>query len=219
MLRKCLFLVAVCLLAVPAIAPATPLDPGIIIDSTDPPAINLFGVTNGIGGVQPTGDAAVVYQLEDNTGVINSITFDLQVNPGLAELLTPAELAAAFTCGQGSGKGYFLHCQVVYTDATGDLKYEFYGVKPPDGDEYCTPQHCEVNEQEGIPPGATFFVHLNGWVEDASVNDPVPLYNGLPGFTDSFTTPEPSTLGAAGIGLVLAALVEARRRKKTKPTR
>ena len=213
MLRNCLLLVAIGLLPLPAILQAKPIDPGIIVDSTDPPAINLFGVTNGINGVQPTGDAAVVYQLEDNTGIIQSLTFDLTINTGLPQ----KDIRNGFSCGQ-NGRGYFLHCTITYDPNTGDLKYMFFGVRPPEGDELCPQKDCEVNEQEGIPPGGTFFVHLNGWVSDATVGDPDTLYSGLPEFSNSFVaTPEPSALWVVGIALLLlASVVELRRRRNTR---
>ena len=81
MLTACL--VAGGLIALPAITLAS-TDPGITIESSDPPdPIFLGGITNGLGGVQLTGDADVLYQLEDDTGIITSITFDVQINKDL----------------------------------------------------------------------------------------------------------------------------------------
>ena len=216
MSRHSLAVAAALFIVLPALSRASILDPGIILDGTDPDFTELGGITNGLNGVQAT-SPNITYGLEDNTGIVQSVTFDMIINPGLRQ----KDIRNGFSCNQDStgngGKGYFLHCSIDYNANTGELSFNFFGVKPPDADERCPQRDCEVNEQEGIPPGASFFVHLFGWVPDASVDDPVQLYNGAPPtFTNTFTasSPEPSGTVAAAVGLLLvAAVVEIRRRR------
>ena len=216
MSRHSLAVAAALLIVLPLLSRATTMDPGIILDGTDPDFTELGGITNGLNGVQAT-SPDITYGLENDTGIIQSVTFAMIINTGLPN----KAINNGFSCSQdstGNGTdGYFLHCSVDYNKTTGALTFNFFGVKPPDDDELCPAQDCEAHEQEGIPPGASFFVHLTGWVDDASVDDPIQLYNGAPPtFTNSFTasSPEPSGTVAAGVGLLLvAAFVEIRRRR------
>jgi hypothetical protein len=133
-----------------------------------------------------TGNANVIYKLEDNTGTITSLTFMTLINPNLPQ----ASIKADFTCGQDSlgqgGLGYFLHCAVGYTPTNGlglthgVLTYSFFGVEAPDPDELCPTQDCEINEQEGLPAGGSFFVHLLGWIPDAPGCGPLYKMASLP---------------------------------------
>ncbi len=218
MIRNYVLAAVSCLLALPALAPAI----GIEAIGGDPP--NPLLISTQFGQVQatsetfcgsaatpplPEGDCTFVF--ENNTGaIVNSLEFNMDIATGL----TKADIASTFTCSQG-GLGYFLHCAIAYNSTTGDLDYLLSGVKPPDGDEKC-PGDCEINEQEGIPLDGIFRIELTGWVATATVGDPMMVFpNGLPSFTDSFTTPEPSSLFTLGIGcLLLAGVVEVRRRRK-----
>jgi hypothetical protein len=206
-------LLAACLIALPALTWAS-IDPGITIESGDPPFVFLGGITNNLNGVQPTTTSPdITYELNDDNAVITSLTFDMTINPGLLV----RDVLNTFSCSQPRGQAYFLRCRVTYTPSTGDLKYVFSGVRRPDGDELCPALDCEVGEREGIPPGASFFVVLTGWVPDLTINDPVEVYSGLPVFSNSFTTaaPEPSTLWTLALVLLLVGWVVERRRRIT----
>jgi hypothetical protein len=221
MIRNYVLAAVSCLLALPALAPAI----GIEAIGGDPPLPLL--ITTQFGQVQatsetfcgavaglPEGDCTFVF--DNNTGaIVTGLDFNMDIVTGL----TKAEIADTFTCNQG-GRGYFLNCAVTYNSTTGDLDYLFSGVKPPDGDETCglprSPRDCEINEQEGIPLDGIFRIELTGWVADATVGDPTMVFpNGqLPVFTDTFTTPEPSSFFSVGIGLLLLAGVFQFRRRK-----
>jgi len=215
MIRNYILVAAGCLL-LPSIAPAI----GIGVIGGDPVA-PLLDITGDLVDVQPTaancisltGDCTFVFN-NDTGAIITSLDFNMDIATGL----TKADIAESFSCSQG-GLGYFKNCAVTYNAITGDLDYLFSGVNQPEGDEQCPQKDCEVNEREGIPPAAPgyrqFSITLTGWVADATVGDPMPLFpNGLPTFTNSFTTPEPSSLIALGIGsLLLVGVVQFRRRK------
>jgi PEP-CTERM motif-containing protein len=223
MVRNYVLAAVSCLLVLPGIASAI----GIEAIGGDPP--DPLSLTTSIGTVQatpsefcgaaatpalPAGDCTFIF--ENNTGlIVTGLDFNFDIATGL----TQAEINDTFTCSQG-GAGYFLNCAITYTASTGDLNYQFSGVKPPDGDETCglpgSPSDCEINEQEGIPLDGIFRIELTGFLADATVGDPISVFpNGLPEISSDFTTtPEPSTLFPLGIGLLLlAGAFQFRRRK------
>src|SRR5262249_48299744 len=110
---------------------------------------------------------------------------------------------------------YFLNCEVDYNSATGDLKYVFSGTNPADGDE--TSDSDEASEAEGIAPGSTFRITLNGWV--AGLGDNAIYGLGQPTLTNTFTaTPEPGMVGflvSASLLVLIAAAIKRRRQKVT----
>lgn len=229
MLRRYLLIAVGCLIAVPNIAMASL---GIGVKGGDPTCgdgqtfdIDLTGASESVQSqdVQPDGfSGTTCFIVTNNTsGIVNSLDFDMTINAGL---VTPDDLnvvgpGGIFSISQIGGAGYFLHESLTYNNGSGNLNFDFFGVKPPDGDESCgfsySPKNCEINEQEGIPPGGIFTIELTGWVSNYSVSDPIQVYGNLPNYSTSFTeTPEPSTFFALAVGfLVIAAVVESRRRR------
>jgi hypothetical protein len=217
------------LLFVPGIATAI----GIGVIGGDPTA-TAFDVSTQLGVVQPTssncdpttGDCTFVFN-NDTGAIINSLMFSVTIAPNLTD--PPASdndlVADNFTCSQNTvTSGYFETCNVTYDASTGLLTYSFSGVTTADNDETCPDKDCELGEKEGIPPAAPgypqFRIELTGWLADATVNDPMPIFpNGLPTITGTFTTvPEPSTLFVLVVGMVLLlGAVELRRRRVAAP--
>jgi hypothetical protein len=200
------------------VALADDIDPFVDVFGGDPTeVINLGGITNGFVNVQPNDNAdTTIYQLFNDTGsIVTSLKIETTIDTGLNAFFVEH---TAFSISQG-GAGYFKNQSLTYTPGTGDLIFSFSGVNPGNGDETCglpgSPADCEINEQEGIPPGGTFTVQLGGWSNNASFNG-TPLYSGQPHFTDSFTdeAPEPAMFLASGAGLLLiVGMVQFRRRR------
>jgi len=177
---------------------ATPLqqDPQILIDTGGDPD----KISGGINQVQPCGSPSCVFAfINDTAGIVNSFTFQATINTGLSA----QTIKDGFTCESG----YFLSCVTTYSSVSGNLTYLFSGVNPPDGEEFLP----ETNEQEGIPPGGTFTITLQGWVANATTDGQV-LYAAPPKLTNDFTlAPEPSALLTLGSGLVLLGFLLRRR--------
>ncbi len=211
------------LLAFSGTAMANMADPSIGVLGGDPPCTQTFdiNVTNINPSVQPQGiSGTTCYIITNNSGgIISSLDFGMTINTGLESIdgLNVTGAGGIFSIQQLDTSGYFKHTSLTYNDTTGDLGFEFFGVNKADGDEHC-PGDCEINEQEGIPPGGIFTLELTGWVSGLSVNDPVQVYPGLPDVTSTFTTtPEPSTWLVLMIGfLAIAGVVELRRRRASR---
>jgi len=207
MFRNYLLIAACGLFALAGVAMADTQDPGIAVIDGDPPP--PMDITTNLGNIQPNGNGSVTFDFINNSGgIVDQLEFTVTIAKGLSQSL----INSAFSISQG-GAGYFLHDTISYNSSTGVLSYDFYGIKPSDGDEGCH-QDPEINEQEGIPLCGVFHVTLTGWVNNANFGG-TPLYTGLPTFTNSFMdAPEPSTIAFSGLGLLmLAAVVERRRRK------
>jgi hypothetical protein len=210
MLRRYLLIAAGCLMAIPSVAMADLADPGIGFQGGDPPCDFSINVTDINPTIQPQNTAGTTnYCVTNNAGaIITSLDFDMTIATGLSKSFVDS----IFSISQISGKADFLHDTLTYTSSTGDLNFDFFGVKKPDGDEGCPGKSADIGEREGIPAGCVFTIELSGWVDNL---DNGRIYgSGLPDFKSSFTTaPEPSTLLLQGIGLLLlAAVVEFRRR-------
>ncbi|HLG95035.1 MAG TPA: PEP-CTERM sorting domain-containing protein [Bryobacteraceae bacterium] len=210
MLRYCLLIAVVCLFAFPGVGLAI----GIDVIGGDPCQLVTLSQVQASGNVDANGNACFDLANQAN-GIITSLMFQVTINPGLdpnGNLIKDAP----FTCGQG-GAGYFLNCNITYNSSNGVLDFMFSGVNRADRDEGCPSPDCEINEQEGIPPGGLFHIDLTGWIATATVNDPQQIFpnNQLPEFTNTETIPEPSTVYSSIIGfLLLAGIVELRRRKR-----
>ena len=213
MLRRYLLIAVACLIAVPGVVMANLADPGIGVKGGDPTCDQTIDVnlTNINPTIQPQNDPGLTcYIVTNNAGaIVTSLDFDMTIDTGLSH----SKVASFFSIAQLDPHGYFLHDTLTYTPSNGDLNFDFFGVKKPDGDEGCGPhQDPDINEQEGIPAGCVFTVELKGWVDN--LDDGKIYGSGEPVFKNSFTTaPEPSTLFLLGIGLLLlAGVVEFRRR-------
>ena len=225
MLRRYLLIAVGCVVAVPNIAMAV----GIGVKGGDPIG-TTFDVSTQLGVVQPTssscdattGDCTFIFN-NDTGAIISSLMFSVTIAPNLTDP-GPNDndlVADNFQCSQDSATtGYFKTCNVAYDPTSGLLTYSFSGVNSSDRDESCPAKDCELGEKEGIPPAALgypqFRIVLTGWLANATVNDPQPIFpNGLPTVTSDFTTiPEPSTLFALVVGMVLLlGAVELRRRR------
>jgi hypothetical protein len=213
MVRKYLLIAAGCLLAVPGLMVADDLDPFVDVVGGDPTqVIDLGGITTGLVNVQPDNNAGTTeYQLFNDTG---EIVTGLKIDTTIATGLNVTMVENLFFTTSQLGAGYFEHHTVTYNPTSGDLLFNFFGVEPPDGDELCPQEDCEINEQEGIPPGGIFTIRLGGWTDNAMFGR-TQLYTGRPTFTDTDTlTPEPAMFVVTGIGLLLAVgVVQFRRRK------
>lgn len=183
---------------VPALADVVdPTDPNIFIDSGDPAPIPI---TVGINEITP------------NNTFTDRIDFINDTNAIVAGFLFETTVSKNFTGPLTCGSGYFLHCKVTYTASTGDLIYDFFGVNPPDHDEIASID-SERGEHEGIPLDGLFHITLTGF--DTGTG----LYNS-PGdiktFNASYTlTPEPSTIGFLGAGLLALGIAVRYRRRKS----
>jgi hypothetical protein len=188
------------LLATGLVATASPLlhDPQILIDTGgDPLSIHDINV------VQPNGNQTVTYDfVNDTSSIVTKFTFETTINKNLSGLA-----ASSFTCADPGG--YFLSCNTSYNSLTGDLRYIFSGVNPPDDDEDFDPEN---GEQEGIPPNGLFHITLQGWTPDATSAGEV-LYNDIPSLTNTVetTAPEPAAALTLGTGLLLLAAIWRRR--------
>ena len=196
-------LIIVCctlLLAASFAVTGTPVyDPEVALDGGG----DAIPITLGINQIQPNAGCPVLNGLiqctfdfvNDTSNILTSFTFQTTINTGLS-----SEAAGSFTCADGGG--YFLSCGVHYTSLTGNLRYDFSGVNPPDGDEN---SDLELNEMEGIPPNGHFIITLLGWAPDATVGGEQ-LYSDLPHLNNSFTqSPEPAVAFTFGTGLLLLA--------------
>ena len=208
MLREAVFAVLGFAIALPGVALAAG-DPTILIDAGDPDPLLL---SQDLNQVQPNGTDPLTFDfLNDTGGIVTSFTFTTHINPGLNTVPTSFQFTPS---------GYFLTGAVEYNpiDPNGTLTFKFFGVNPPDNDEF-TPGDDEANEKEGIPLNGTFHITLQGWVSGACSggNDPCfgeQLYSGLPTFQNSFTaTPEPSAWMLLGTAILGAGLAFRRRNR------
>ncbi|HEY1337571.1 MAG TPA: hypothetical protein VGF59_08675 [Bryobacteraceae bacterium] len=197
-------------------------DPTILIDlGGDSPAF-----TTGFGNVQPVsatncdGFGNCDYDFFNDTGLITELKFEMDINAGL----NPALVADNFPCAGASHDPalFFGNCTVTYNQSSGHLTFDFLATEPPDGDE--TPPNVDANEpfeDEGIPTGQHFVIHLQGWA--ANLTDTVdhtntPIYSGTPTFTNSFVAmPEPAAPLLLGLDLLfVSGIVAVIRRKKAR---
>ena len=209
------------LVALPAIALAdgVPFDPQILIDlggdAFSVATINQHLQPGQPGNVTCPGTfSGQCFDFMNDTGsIITSFSITTMVNANLS-----AQDAASFTCAQGLGHEYFLGCAVNYK-SSGLLTYVFSGVKPADEDEgvlltpYCIahPGACdtEAGEMEGIPLGGNFLFGLGGYVVGAQGAGGGMLFDQLPGglptFSTTVNTPEPSMIPILAGGVFLIA--------------
>lgn len=183
------------------VASANPVDPDILIDAgLDPPG--LFLLSSQLNVVQPDGTTPETFEFLNDTGsLVTRMSFETLINPGLNIFDS-----GSFSCNPNT---QFFACNVTYNQSTGDLLYSFFATQPADGDETIDPN--EPNEQEGLPPGADFFITLDGWTSSPVGPGGETLYNGLPTFTNSFSTPEPSSVIFLGTALLLVGVLVRRR--------
>jgi len=224
------------LLAVPAWA-------GVISDPTGGVESDNFSspISKFTGHIDPTANGGVV-GLYNDTG---SIIIELFLHTTIATNLTAADISSSFTCNSGPANPFFMDCQYDYNSVTGSLTLSFFGVNPPDADEFDR-SDAEINEQEGIPPvvgsclltpdaagcntvGHFAFVFNNdyltsgdvtdGWIPatTSTANPNTHLFNGPPMFDPpQFTvSPEPSALLLLGGGILALAW----RRRRDRHTR
>jgi hypothetical protein len=186
-LPKLLLLVCSLMIGLSAVtlAQSLPPDPEILIDTGGDP----MNITTGISQVQANGSPLVSYDFVNDTSLLTSFMFETMVNKGLDPWLATHVFFGCLNPG-----GYFLNCSVNYNPTTGDLKYLFSGVLPPDGDETPGPGFDptgEVGEHEGIPTGGVFHITMVGWIDGGYGGL---LYQNRPTFSNSFTTvPEPTS--------------------------
>jgi hypothetical protein len=176
-------------------------DPGITVSGFGD-SIECGGISTNLNCVQPDGADEDTYFLYNDTGsTVTSVTFATTIATGL----NTAGVQDDFTCSTNYNY-YFDFCDVTYTASNGNLKYLF-GLNSWD-----------CYGPDGIPPGESFYVELDGWVSGVNVNGVPAFPNGLPTFSNSFTlaTPEPSALAALGLGsFLLLGFVEFRRRRQS----
>jgi len=107
----------------------------------------------------------------------------------------------SYTCSSG----YFLDCTATLNslgDGMYDLDFSFYGVDPYDGNGYSSENPSGL--PEGISPGDTFYISLDGWNGD---------FQGVT-LTNSYSVPEPSVALIFLTELLLVAGVLALCRRK-----
>ena len=205
MTSKNLLACSIILTAASSVALASPIDPRMIIDATDPSPIPI---STGVNSVVPDGTSfSQTFDFVNDLGVV--ITgFDFRTN--LATGFNPLD----FTCASG----YFLSCVATYNPTTGDLQYLFSGVNPPDPgdpnplDTQVFPFDDFANEMKGIPLHGLFHITIEGFNTEGLFNDEHPI---MP-FSGTILTavPEPSSLSVLLAGLaVMAAALEFRRRR------
>jgi hypothetical protein len=196
----------------------------LALADTDPKAgveaDNFSSPLSTFGAFNPTANGGVVDLYNDTGTILDSLT----LNTTIATSLTNADIAQSFSCNSGAQNPFFMYCGFNYNPSTGGLSIDFYGVNPPDGDEY-NGSDDEVGEQEGIPPvvgacllnpdtlvcndvGHFAFVFNddlsvagspnNGWVAGtvSSANPGTQLFDGSPVFAPPLfnAVPEPSTI-------------------------
>jgi hypothetical protein len=208
-----LLLVACLAVSSPLLVRADSLDPGMTIDSGDPPPPTDLSV-----GVDFTPDDTLSSQafdyFNDLTGVVTSFT--------LTTFVAPNYNTSLLSCNPGD---YFLHCSISYVTETvnnkleGALTYSFFGTNPLDGDEKCSmfDPTCESGEKEGIPIDGLFHFELTGWTDQTGLytanNPPVDVHG-------TFTlSPEPSMFEVTGAALLLLFGVVSLRRRKAATAR
>lgn len=181
--------------ATPISYPLPPGDPRILIDTGG----DALPLSTNLGVVQPCGAPHCAFDFFNDLGVfVTSFTFEALVNKDLQNIQN------LFTCADPSH--FFMGCTVDYTAATGDLKFLFAGV-------VVVANGVDPPGPHGIPPGANFFIALDGWVDNETIfpgGDP-PEINGS--FTTITTSPEPSAWLTLGTGLMLLAGMAYRRRR------
>ena len=186
----------------------------------------------------PTDNGGVLGLYNDTGAIITALFLHTVINTGL----TTADITSSFNCNSGTANPFFLNCGFDYVSSTGSLTISFYGVNPPDGDEF-TGIDTEIGQQEGIPPlparcllnpdnldcnavGHFAFVFNNnflpsgsegnGWTTDttSTANPGTPLFNGAPMFDPPqfSTSPEPGTLLLLCGGVFALAGLSRRRR-------
>ena len=192
-------------MAFSTIAMADRIDPRMIIDSGDPAPIPI---STGVNSVLPDGTSfSQTFDFVNDLGVV-IVGFDFRtvVAPGFDPL--------DFTCASG----YFLNCVATYNDVSGDLRYLFSGVNPPDpGDVLDTsvfPFDDFANEMKGIPLHGLFHITIEGFNTEGLFDDqhPIMAFSG----TVLTEVPEPSALLVLLASFVLmAGMLELRRRRQS----
>jgi hypothetical protein len=198
-----------------ALANPTPTDPEILIDI----GFGSDSLQNQFNLLQPDGtnpSISLVFK-NDTGGIVTSLTFDAFIQAHL----TDTQVHSGFSCQPDAGNHFalFLSCGVDYTASTGELKYQFFGVNPADGDENFPVDHDnEIGQWEGVPIGGDFTLTLMNWTTSAAAGDGTPLFDGAPQLNNTFTaTPEPSQLlllAVASLLLVSIAAITRRRAKR-----
>ena len=113
-----------------------------VIDDNFSTAISTF-----TGQFNPTANNGVFGMYNDTGAILTALFLHTTINTGL----TAADINSSFTCNSGAANPFFLNCGFSYSSATGSLTISFFGVNPPDGDEF-TGLDTEIGEQQGIPP-------------------------------------------------------------------
>jgi hypothetical protein len=185
------------------------------------------------GTFDPTANNGIL-GLYNDTGAIITALF---LHTTIAHNLSAADISLSFNCNSGAANPFFLYCGFDYIGSSGSLTISYYGVNPPDGDEF-RGTDPEVGEQEGIPPadvaclidqvsckGHFAFVFnnnflmtegaSNGWVPQtkSSADGVTLLFNGQPLFDPpKFTaSPEPGSLLLLGGGIFALGVLSRRR--------
>ena len=119
-------------------------DPAMGLDSD-----SFSSPISSAGPFIPINGGGVFGFYNDTGAIISQLNIRTTILTGLSQSI----IDAAFTCEQPTS--FFLNCSIAYQPATGVLTVSFFGVNPPDGDEFETPYSPadnEHNEQQGIPP-------------------------------------------------------------------
>ena len=131
MLRRYLLIAAGCLMAVPNIAMADLVDPGIGFKGGDPPCDFNINVTDINPTIQPQNNSGTTnYCVTNNSGaIITSIDFDMTIDKNLSLSLVDS----VFSISQPNTTADFLHDTLTYTPSTGDLNFDFFVLRSRTG--------------------------------------------------------------------------------------